>query len=241
MRQHVATALNHTLNFLFPPQCLQCGVRVAVHGGMCAGCWNSMTFITPPLCPVCGIPFEYEVGGEALCGDCQRELPSFARARAVFCYDDASRRLIFRLKYHDQTALAATLGPWLALAGKELAGECDLIVPVPLHYRRYLRRRYNQAALLADIIAREGKACLPDALLRVRATPQQTGLTRREREANVQDAFAVNPRFAGRIRRSRVLLVDDVYTTGATLKACARVLLEAGAGHVCVLTLARRV
>lgn len=201
-----------------------------------------MSFISEPFCRVCGLPFEYEVGVEALCGDCLHRMPAFSRARAVFRYDPASRRLVFRLKYHDQTALAATLGPWLASAGQELLSACDVTLPVPLHYRRYLWRRYNQAALLARIIAdAAGKPCLPDALIRTRATAQQTGLSRKEREMNVRDAFAINPRHAERLKNARVLLVDDVFTTGATLNACADTLLESGAGTVAVLTLARRV
>lgn len=156
-------------------------------------------------------------------------------------YNDFSRRLIIELKYQDETRLAAVFGPWLAAAGRELTETADLIVPVPLHYWRFVKRRYNQAALLAKALARHSScAAMPDALIRVRGTSPQTGLRNRERERNVRGAFRVHPRHADSIRGKTVVLVDDVYTTGATLRACAKALLLSGAASVRAVTLARR-
>ncbi len=164
----------------------------------------------------------------------------FARARAVLVYDDASRDLILGFKHADRTEAAPAFGRWLARAGGELVETADLIVPVPLHWTRFVTRRYNQAALLGRALARETTLPLvPDLLIRRRRTPSQGGLDFAGRARNVRGAFRLNPRLAGGVRGRRVLLVDDVYTTGATVSACARVLLRGGAAQVDVLTLAR--
>ncbi len=230
------------LNLLFPPQCLSCREQVSTHGTLCTNCWNAISFISAPFCERCGLPFEFGLGDGAHCAECLRVQPPFARARAVFRYDEASSALIKKLKYNDETLLAATFCPWLLQAGRELIAVCDTVVPVPLYYWRYVRRRYNQASLLAGVVAKTAElAFLPDALLRTRSTAPQTGLTRKERAENIEGAFSINPRLKERIKNRRILLVDDVFTTGVTLSACAEVLLEAGAGQVCALTLARRV
>lgn len=230
------------LNLLFPPRCLTCEEGVPRHGTLCAQCWSAVGFIAEPLCATCGLPLEFALdGGEGECAECAHKRPRFSRARAVMRYDDASSRLIMALKYHDDTRLAAVFAPWLASAGRELLQSADLLVPVPLHYWRFVKRRYNQAALLARTVAKHtGKPCLPDALRRTRPTASQTGLSKREREANMRGAFAVNPRHAEALKGRSILLIDDVYTTGATLNACTRALMGAGAAGVSALTLARR-
>lgn len=230
------------LNLFFPAQCLACDGRVLEHGTLCPACWQAMTFLSAPQCARCGLPFEYALGPEACCGECLREMPPFATARAVLRYDDASRALILKLKFQDNTTLAPYLGAWLARAGAEALPRTELIVPVPLHYWRFVKRRYNQAALLARALSRHnGAPVLPDALKRIRATAPQTGLSAKERIKNVRGAFLVHPRRAERISGKNILLIDDVYTTGATLRACTKALLKAGAREVNVLTLARRV
>lgn len=238
--------LARALNLFFPPQCIQCRSIVAENGTLCAECWQSLTFIAEPCCPRCGTPFEFALGAaahseeHALCADCIRTPPVFSRARAVLRYDAASRALVLKLKFHDDTALAATYGPWLARAGGDLLIGVDAIVPVPLHYWRYVGRRYNQAALLAGALARAGGIPLLNALARTRATAPQSGLRKKKRAENVAGAFAVPEAMRERIRGKTVLLVDDVYTTGATLNACAAALFDARARDVRVVTLARR-
>lgn len=233
--------LSTALNLLFPPRCLTCEEAVSAHGTLCAQCWSGITFLSGPCCGACGLPFDFDMGEGALCAECLHRRPVFSRARAALRYDDASRRLIMELKYQDETQLARIFGPWMASAGRDMAAACDIIVPVPLHYWRFVKRRYNQAALLAQALAKPaGLPVLPDALLRTRATPQQAGLSKRERERNMRGAFRVNPRYAERLRGKSVLLIDDVFTTGATLSACTRSLLAAQAASVSVLTLARR-
>lgn len=234
--------LARALDIIFPPQCLICDALVPTHGTLCLECWRGVSFISEPMCHACGLPFEYAIGEGALCGDCLKEAPPYARARAALRYDEASRKLILSLKYHDQTHLAKVYGPWLAKAGKELVLESDALVPVPLYYWRFVNRRYNQSALLAAALAKHcALPVLPDALLRTRHTPPQTGLTRAQRQDNVKGAFCVNPRHAATVKGKNILLIDDVMTTGATLEQCTKSLLKAGANKVNGLTLARAI
>jgi ComF family protein len=230
------------LDAVLSPQCLACDALVAEPGALCHACWEGAAFITAPLCRAGGLPFAFDHGPDALCGACVRDRPAFDRARAVFVYNRVSRDLATGLKHRDRTHLAPALGRWLLRAGRELVDDSDLIVPVPLHPRRLRRRRFNQSALLAQALWRaagtRGKVRV-DLLRRTRATPSQGGLSAAERRRNVRAAFAVAPRHAEGIVGRRVLLVDDVHTTGATLDACARTLLSAGTGAVDALVLAR--
>ncbi|MEE8187831.1 MAG: ComF family protein [Kiloniellales bacterium] len=228
------------LNAILPPRCLSCGVTVDALGRLCADCWERADFLTPPVCAACGFPFAFDLGPETLCGACLRETPVFARARAVLRYGETSRRLLLGFKYADRTEGAAAYGAWLARAGAELLAEADMVAPVPLHWRRLFGRRYNQAALLARALEGQCEApVVPDLLLRRRATRSQARLSPEARRRNVAGAFAVNPARAALIDGRRVLLVDDVLTTGATVSACARTLKRAGAAAVDVLVLAR--
>lgn len=228
------------LDLLLPPRCLACGAIVDAQGTLCAGCWRGITFIGPPMCACCGLPFEIAAGPGALCGACVASPPVWGRARAALVYDDGSRPLVLGFKHGDRTHAAIPFARWMALAGAELLAGADLLVPVPLHPWRLFRRRYNQSALLARAVAdRSGVPLLVDAVVRRRRTPSQGGLNRRQRALNVRGAFRVRPAAADRIRGRRVVLVDDVLTTGATVTACARALLSAGAASVDVLALAR--
>lgn len=228
------------LDAVLPPQCLACGGAVDSPHVLCPACWSRARFLAPPQCPACGIPFDFDPGAGALCGACARERPIYGRARAVFVYDEASRRLVLAFKHADRTDAAPSYGRWLARAGAELVADAEVAVPVPLHWTRLFQRRYNQSALLAHALGRAtGPPVAAAALARTRRTPSQGRLGPAERRRNVRGAFAVRevrrPEIAGR----RVLLVDDVLTTGATAQACASALLAAGAVAVDVLTLAR--
>ncbi len=231
------------VNAVLPPQCLACDAIVATPGSLCSQCWMSAKFITAPQCDVCGVPFSFDVGVDAICGACSRERPQFDRARAVLRYDDLGRRLVVSFKHGDRTHGAPTFGRWLARAGGELIAEADLVAPVPLHRLRLMRRRFNQSAMLAHAVCRcpAGGTLqfAPDLVLRRRHTPSQAGLNAAQRRRNVRNAFAVNPRRIAQVDGRRVVLVDDVFTTGATVSECARMLRRAGAAAVDVLTLAR--
>ena len=233
-------AVQRVLDLLLPPQCLACATVVGAPGTLCAGCWGRLVFITEPQCGRCGLPFEHAVGMDALCAACLRSPPSYQHPRAALAYDDGSRPLILAFKHGDRIESAAALAGWMARAGAPMLSDADLIVPVPLHWTRLVSRRFNQAALLARPLAREaGVAWVPDLLVRRRRTPSQGGLGRRRRRENLRGAFRVRESARSRVAERRVLLVDDVLTTGATAEACARTLLRAGASAVDVLTLAR--
>src|SRR5487761_210982 len=228
------------LDLLLPPRCLKCGSEIGGDGALCASCWRSIAFLQPPCCTRCGLPFEVDLGAGAVCGACARDAPLYARARAAMRYDEASRTLVLAFKHGDKLQLAPALGRFMRRAGAELLAACDIVVPVPLHWTRLFARRYNQSAILAHALVRDGgPPVVADLLERRRATPSQGRSGRAERRRNVRGAFALK---RGRgVAGRRVLLVDDVLTTGATVSECARTLLDAGATAVDVLTLARTV
>jgi len=228
------------LDGVLPPRCLACGETVDKQDALCARCWSGITFFGPPWCAACGLPFPHPIGEDALCGACARERHSWDRARAVLRYDKNSRRLVLGLKHGDRTHLVPAFGRWMRRAGSEILSGADLLVPVPLHWTRLFQRRYNQAALLAQAIRfAGGPPVAADWLVRRRRTPSQGHLGPAARERNVRGAFTVRAgrSFAGK----RVVVVDDVLTTGATVEECARVLKRADALSVGVLTLPRAV
>jgi ComF family protein len=228
------------LDAALPPLCPACRDPVAEPGGLCPACWATLSFIAPPYCERLGIPFAYDPGRGILSTEAIADPPAYQRARAAVRYDEVARRLVHALKFGDRLDLAPTLGRWMALAGKTLLAEADGLVPVPLHWRRLWARRFNQSAALANVISRaSGVPVAPAALARVKATVQQVGLTRAERAVNVQGAFRVPEGSRAAVDGRRLVLVDDVLTTGATIDACARVLLRAGAAQVDVLVFAR--
>ena len=223
---------------VLPPRCLACGETVAEPDSLCGRCWAAMTFFAPPWCRMCGLPFPYPMGEDAVCAACAREHNSWDRARAVLRYDRHSRQLVLALKHGDRTHLARALGGWMQRAGGELLEGADLLVPVPLHWSRLFARRFNQAALLAYAVhAAGGPSVAPDWLVRRRRTPSQGRLGALARVRNVRGAFALKP--SRSVAGKRVVIVDDVLTTGATVAECARVLRRDGAASVGVLTLAR--
>ena len=186
----------------------------------------------------CGAPFEYDIGER--CPACLASPRAFARARSAVIYDDASRDLILQFKHADRTDLAGLFAGWINRAADDLLAEADTVVPVPLHPSRLLSRRYNQAAEIARPLARRrGIAYLPGALVRRKASESQAGKSASGRRRNVVGAFAVPDRAKVRIEGRRIVLIDDVLTTGATAEACARALLKAGAAAVDLATVAR--
>ncbi len=227
-------------DFLLPPQCAGCGEVIEAPGALCASCWSRIDFIAEPFCDRLGIPFPFEAGEGALSAQAVAAPPAYARARAVARYDDMARRLVHNLKYKDRLECAPLMGEWMLRAGAGLVAGSDYIAPVPLYRARLWRRRFNQAALLAGRISALGEVRLSEDMLgRIRSTRSQVGLNMAERQRNVAGAFAVAPKWRGAVKGANVLLVDDVITTGATIEACTKALLRAGAAEVNVLAFAR--
>ncbi len=230
------------LNMVLPAQCLACRTVVDTLGTLCPSCWSKVRFIERPFCAACGVPFEFEMGEGAQCGACVRSRPEYDRARAVIVYDEGSRGLILSFKHGDRTDAAPALARWMVRVGAELIADADLIVPVPLHWTRLFARRYNQAALLAVAIGKQsGTRVTPDLLVRRKRTSPLGKLGPSARRKTVQHAFTIRARKVPIVTGRRVLLIDDVHTTGATVKACSHVLLRAGATAVDVLSVARTV
>jgi ComF family protein len=238
--RNLSRGIERGLRLVYPPACVACGAATADVQGLCAGCWGRIGFITAPYCERLGTPFAIDLGGPLHSPAAIADPPVFGRARAVCRYDDVARELVHKFKYGDRMELGVALGRMMGLAGAHLLDEADVLVPIPLHRVRIWTRRFNQAAVLARIIGQPRK--LPVAsrtLVRVKHTRPQVGLSRPQRADNLQGAFRVADGGRAAIEGRRVLLIDDVLTTGATANAASRVLLRAGAAKVDVLTFAR--
>jgi ComF family protein len=235
----VRAVLRAALDLALPRLCAAC--RAPVEGqGLCPQCWSKLSFISRPYCERLGIPFVYDPGPGILSMEAIADPPAYHRARAAVRFDEVSRALVHALKYGDRLDLAPMMGRWLANAGRELLADADALVPVPLHWRRRWARRFNQSAVLAAAVsAASGVPLAAGALKRMKATTQQVGLSRSERAANVAGAFRVPPDGKAAVVGRRLVLLDDVLTSGATVEGCARALLRAGAANVDVLVFAR--
>jgi ComF family protein len=230
------------LDVVYPPICIACRRATAAHFALCPSCWTQMRFIERPFCERLGVPFDVDLGQPGLLSpDAIANPPVFARARSVVKFDDGPARLIVhRLKYYDRLEIARPLGRWMARAGADLLEEADVLAPVPMHPLRLVKRRHNQAAVLAKAVSREtGVPTAMRVLERVKQTAPQVGLSRAQRAANLQGAFRAGDEGRVQALDRRVVLIDDVMTSGATANAAARALLRAGAKRVDVLTFAR--
>ena len=232
--------LQRALSWVFPAQCILCSGLVDGTGGLCADCWRRTPFLTGLVCDTCGASLPGESAAVEHCDDCLALPRPWAAGRAALSYRDLGRKIVLSLKHGDRTDLAKPAAVWMERAGREFLRPGTLLVPVPVHWSRLLKRRYNQAAELTRALsARSGLESCPDALLRSRRTPPQDGMTVDGRFRNISGAIRVNPRRLEDVRGRRICLVDDVMTSGATLGGCAEALRAAGAADVSTVVLAR--
>lgn len=234
----VQDMIMQAVDTVLPPRCVLTGEMVDRQGMIAPEGWGDLDFIIDPMCVQCGFPFEFAVDKGSLCASCIDYPPHFETVRSALKYDDASRKIILGFKHADQTHAVRAFLPWMENAGTEMLKEADIMMPVPLHRWRLLARRYNQAAILAHALSKTTKVpVMVDALKRTRATASQGYLKAGERHKNVKRAFAIDPK--ADIKGKIIVLIDDVYTTGATTKECTKALLKAGVAKVHILTLAR--
>lgn len=242
IKENAIALLQMGTDIIFPPRCPSCRAHVAGDGNFCSICFSKLRMIDAPLCACCGIPFVVAVEAETRCPSCLESPPDFDVARAALVYDGISAPLVTSLKFHDQWAGLTRYTQMMLRLGRPLLEGADMLIPVPLHWRRLLRRKFNQSALLAYSISDQtGVPCMPDVLQRVQYTKPQMRLDRATRLKNVKRAFAVAPETGALLAGKIVVLVDDVVTTGATANACALALKKAGTREVRVLALARTV
>ena len=233
-------AMARGLDLLYPPTCLDCGAPVDSADALCPTCFGKLRPITAPYCPRLGVPFQHDLGPGALSAEAIAEPPPFERARSAVLYNEVARAIVSRLKYGDRPELAGFCARLMHRAGHELWGDDAVLVPVPLNRWRQLSRRYNQSTELARALGRlTGIPVEPSLVKRHRNTRQQVGLTREARHRNVSGAFRPHPDLIGRLRGRRVILVDDVITTGSTIAAITRTLAKAGVDKVDVISFAR--
>lgn len=225
---------------LVPSTCLTCDRFVDKQGGCCPQCWGKLRFVAKPFCPVMGIPFSIDMGDNFLSAEAIANPPPFDKLRTVLLYDDLARKLVSSIKYSDRADLLRWVANWMHVAGSDVIDEVDAIIPIPLHSSRLRQRRFNQAGELAHRLANlNDKQFMPEVLIRRKPTRQQVGLSESERARNVSGAFVVPQEMKITLKDKRVLLIDDVYTTGATVKAATRALKRGGVKHINVLVFAK--
>lgn len=233
------TVLRAAIDAIYPPTCSGCAKQLAEPGALCGTCWNNVRFIEKPYCPVLGTPFSTDIGEGMLSARAISNPPAYSRARAAVAYHGLALRFVHGLKFQDRQDNATWMADWMARAAPDLIEDADVIVPIPLHWRRLVLRRFNQSALLAQNIANDGqKSFSPSALKRVKATVSQRGLMAKDRAANLKNSFTVPDDRVMAIHGRRVLLIDDVITTGSTIEEATKALLKAGAVNVDVLAFA---
>ncbi|UZD92639.1 ComF family protein [Cognatishimia activa] len=236
-REQVQTAVQ----MIFPPRCVACGVHVESDFQLCGSCWRETPFIGGAICDRCGIPLPGQVSEhQEVCDDCMTNDPLWSQGRSVLLYEGAARSLVLRLKHGDRHDIARPAARWMAAEASPIVSEVTIVAPIPLHWTRFLRRRYNQSALLAERVAKElSLQYIPDLLLRTFATASLDGKTREERFLELRNAISVNSKHLTQLKTASVLLVDDVMTSGATFSAATEACLHACADQVNVIALAR--
>ena len=241
---YIAKKINQLFNFFlnatFPPKCLACDCKTDKANLFCFKCWNSLTFISDPRCNICGTPFPIQMGKNAICPYCIEEKPKFDLARSIIRFDHSSEKLIHNFKYYDKTEAAKTLAQMMLKTYGKLINNIDIITAIPMYKTKLQKRKYNQAAILAQHIAKlSNKTYEPEILIKFKDSISQSGLTKEQRKENVKNTFKLNAKHKESIFRKNILLIDDVLTTGSTASECTKILKRNGIKRVHILTIAR--
>ncbi len=225
------------LDYIFPYKCPLCAEFTLKNDGFCPTCWAKLNFISKPYCKICGFKFGISCIEEVLCGSCIARPPKFDNARSLFKFDEHSKKLVHHFKYYDKTELGKIFASLIWRRYGEEFAKIDFIVPVPMHKLKRLFRMYNQAQILGLYISKvSGKSMIPDLLVKFKWTKSQTSLRAKERKKNLSGSLRINPKYS--VGGKKILLVDDVRTTGATLSECSQILKKAGAESVSIVTIA---
>jgi ComF family protein len=229
------------INFILPPRCLNCGKVINNDDALCVECLKKINFITAPYCKKCGKPLEHNISNDLVCGECLNttKRSCFRISRSAVIYDEFSKKIILDFKFASHIENKKLLANWMFLAGTDIwKKDCDVIIPVPMHFTRFFKRRYNQSAIIAKELSKLCKIdVMYDVLKKGKYTKPQIECTSKQRIKNLKDAFYIEN--SEKIKGKRIVLIDDVYTTGSTLKECAKTLLKAGAKSVDTLTIAK--
>ncbi len=239
IKKSLKRLLSEVLDFLFPPICLSCSKHVGEWGQFCNTCWSNLVFIEKPLCKQCGSPFDFKIEDDTLCGKCIQTKPHYDRVRSIFLYNDVSKKIILNLKSYDSTHLALYMAKYIKKAPDDLLSNADIIAPVPLHWKRLLKRKFNQSSLILQHLDIDADKKYYDLLYRKKNTPIQGNMNEEKRIENTKSAFRVTEAYLSAIKGKNILLIDDVFTTGATINECAKTLKKQGAKEVWCLSFAR--
>ncbi len=238
----IRTFLSKIINFIYPPQCFLCKKILYNEDGICFDCLSKFDFVSEPRCDRCGYPFEFATktkhNKKLLCPNCIKALPKFNKCISSVKYNDASKKILLPFKHGDKTGYAKFIAKIMSSTGTQLLEKSDFIIPVPIHISRMMKRKYNQSSLIVSFISKHSnKPALYNTLIRSKATQSQGHLSPRQRKQNVANVFIVNN--PSQIIGKNIILIDDVFTSGATVNECAKALKKAGAKDINVLTFAR--
>lgn len=239
-RRYMVNILDKLQDVIFPTKCPICFSIINPEGQFCFECWGNIYFISDPSCQRCDYPFEFDIGADSLCASCIEQEHYFNRAISVMKYGDASKRIIHKLKYADKIHIAKNIASLMYSKLNKEGIAADFIVPVPMHRKKIRKRLYNQSALIANHLSRISNIpILANALKKIKHHSPQTGLRRELRKSNIKNTFSINREYVSDIHNKALLLVDDVYTTGATVDECSRILKQSYCSEVNVITLTR--
>ena len=241
----ISKIFNKILKVIFPPKCVLCDKIIEDEDSLCSDCWKKIKFIKEPFCNKCSTPFEFEVSDDDICLSCMKNKPLYIKSRSAVVYDSEVSKIIFKFKFYDKLHLKRFMGKCMCRASSDIIDNIDILIPIPLHKKRLIYRKYNQSLLLANEIAKNsGKIVIHDFLYKIKYTVPQASLKQSERQTNLKNKFAINPKYLNDIEKYKNLgfaIVDDVITTGSTVNECIKILNKAGINKVYSISFAKTV